>query len=85
MEPAAGVAILHQVRQHGAARVVVSHRGTTLEPDLQPHMAVALRELRGILAAADQPLGPSKADTIARALRVFEVLPPDVRALVVPQ
>lgn len=84
MEPAAGVAILRLVRQHGAARVVLSNRGTALEPDLQPHLVTALRELRALVAKADQPLGPSKADSIAAMRQLFEVLPPEVRALVVP-
>jgi aminoglycoside phosphotransferase len=84
MEPAAGVAILHQVRQHGAARVVVSHRGTNLEPDLQPQLVDALRQLHALVVNADQPFGPSKADSIAAMKRAIAGLPAEVRALVVP-
>jgi hypothetical protein len=85
MENVAGVALLNQVRRHGAARVVLSTRGTTLEPDLMPHMVTALRELHALVAAADQPFGPSKADSIAAMRQLFEVLPADIRALVVPE
>lgn len=81
----AGVALLNQVGRHGAARVVVSNQGTTLEPDLQPHLVTALRELHALVVNADQPFGPSKADSLAAMRRVFEVLPPDLRALVVPR
>ena|SRR5438067_8843159 len=80
----AGVALLELVSRHGAARVSMSNRGTTLEPDLQPHLVTALRELHQLVANADQPFGPSKAESIAAMRRVFEVLPPDLRALVVP-
>lgn len=84
MEPAAGVAILHQVRQHGTARVVVGHGGTNLEPDLQPALVATLRQLRELVASADQPFGPSKADSIAAMRQVFERLPSDLRNLVAP-
>lgn len=84
MEPAAGVAILQLVRQQGAARVVVSHRGTNLEPDLQPRLVEALRQLHGLVMGADQPFGPSKADSIAAMKRTIDGLPPEVLALVRP-
>lgn len=80
----AGVALLNQVGRHGAARVVVSNQGTTLEPDLQPHLVTALRELHAHLVREQEPMGPNKFDTLAAMRRVFEVLPPDLRALVVP-
>lgn len=85
MENVAGVALLNQVRRHGAARVVLSTRGTALEPDLQPHLVTALRELHALAVNADQPFGPSKADSIAAMRRVFQGLPPELRVVVVPQ
>lgn len=85
IENVAGVALLNQVRRHGAARVVLSTRGTALEPDLQPHMVTALRELHALVANADQPFGPSKADSIAAMRRLFAALPPELLALVVPK
>jgi hypothetical protein len=77
----AGAALLDLVRRRGAARVALSTRGTTLEPDLQPHLVTALRELRALVANADQPFGPSKAASIEAMRRLFDALPPDVRAL----
>lgn len=85
IENVAGVALLNQVRRHGAARVALSNRGTTLEPDLQPHLVTALRELRTLVANADQPFGPSKADSIAAMRALFAALPPEVRGLLKPQ
>lgn len=84
MQNVAGAALLDLVRRQGSARVALSTRGTAVEPDLQPHLVTALRELHALVANADQPYGPSKAESIAAMRRLFEVLPPDVRALVVP-
>lgn len=81
MQNVAGAALLEQVRLQGSARVALSTRGTAVEPDLQPHLVTALRELHALVANADQPFGPSKADSIAAMRKLFAVLPPDVRAL----
>jgi hypothetical protein len=81
MQNVAGAALLEQVRLQGSARVALSTRGTAVEPDLQPHLVTALRELRALVANADQLYGPSKAESIAAMRRLFDALPPDVRAL----
>lgn len=81
MQNVAGAALLEQVRLQGSARVALSTRGTAVEPDLQPLLVQALRELHGLVANADQLYGPSKADSLAAMRRLFEVLPPDVRGL----
>lgn len=77
----AGAALLERVRLQGSARVALSTRGTAVEPDLQPHLVTALRELRALVANADQLYGPSKAESIAAMRRLFDALPPEVRGL----
>jgi hypothetical protein len=78
LEPLAGLALLRQVREHGTARVVVKDDGTRLEPDLQPQLVAVLRQLRALVAAADQPIGPSKSDSIRAMRDVLANLPPEL-------
>jgi hypothetical protein len=78
MDAAGGLALLQQVQQRGTARVVVRDDGTRLEPDLQPQLVAVLRQLRALVAAADQPFGPSKSDSIRAMREALAGLPPEL-------